>query len=120
MEENITYKDGHLRLKLDKIAQEDPEDPDDDKSDDDDKPDEESEDEESNDDEHSEEEEEDEDEDEHSDHESEEEHDDFHVLPVPKDGSLDRSIEKATRVAVAMVRTYLEDWSDNMAHYLKM
>ena len=117
MEENITYKDGHLRLKLDKIAQEDPEDPDDDKSDDDDKPDEESEDEESNDDEHS---EDDDDEDEHSGHESEEEHDDFHVLPVPKDGSLDRSIEKATRVAVAMVRTYLEDWSDNMAHYLKM
>jgi ABC-type Zn2+ transport system substrate-binding protein/surface adhesin len=115
MEENITYKDGHLRLKLDKIAR-DPEDPDDDKSDDDDKPDEESEDEESNDDEHSEE----EDEDEHSGHESEEENDDFHVLPAPKDGSLDRSIEKATRVALVMVRTYLEDWSDNMAHYLKM
>jgi hypothetical protein len=34
------------------------------------------------------------------------EHDeDFHVLPAPKDGTLDQAIEKATRVAVTMVRT---------------
>jgi hypothetical protein len=34
------------------------------------------------------------------------EHDeDFHVLPAPKDGTLDQAIEKATRVAVTIVRT---------------
>jgi ABC-type Zn2+ transport system substrate-binding protein/surface adhesin len=94
MEENISYMDGHLLLKLDKNV--------------DDKPDE-SNDDESHD-EHS--------EDEHSDHESDEEHEDFHVLPAPKDGTLDQAIEKATRVAVTMVRTYLDDFSENMAHYL--
>jgi ABC-type Zn2+ transport system substrate-binding protein/surface adhesin len=102
---------------LDKIAQV-PEDPDEDKPDDDDeKPDEEeSEDEESNDEDGD-----GDEDDEHSDHdESEEEHDDFHVLPAPKDGTLERSIEKATRVALVMVRTYLDDFSNNMAHYLKM
>merc|ERR1712079_981171 len=32
--------------------------------------------------------------------------DDFHVLPAPKDGTLDAAIEKATRVGVVMVRQY--------------
>merc|ERR1712223_1109820 len=31
---------------------------------------------------------------------------DFHVLPAPKDGTLDAAIEKATRVGVVMVRQY--------------
>jgi hypothetical protein len=44
--------------------------------------------------------------------------DDFHVLPPPKSGTLDQAIEKATRVTVTMVRTFLEDFSDNMGKYL--
>jgi len=51
------------------------------------------------------------------DHESDDE-DDFHVLPAPKDGTLDQAIEKATRVAVTMVRTYLDHFSENMGQYL--
>jgi hypothetical protein len=54
----------------------------------------------------------------HDDHESDSEHEDFHVLPAPKEGTLDRAIENATRVAVTMVRTYLDDFSENMGHYL--
>merc|ERR1712156_398930 len=36
---------------------------------------------------------------------------DFHVLPAPKDGTLDAAIEKATRVGVVMVRQYLDHFS---------
>jgi hypothetical protein len=39
---------------------------------------------------------------------------DFHVLPPPRSGTLDQAIEKATRVGVTMIRTYLEDFSENM------
>jgi len=44
-------------------------------------------------------------------------HDDFHVLPPPKDGTLDQAIEKATRVAVTMVRSYLNEFADSMSHH---
>jgi hypothetical protein len=40
---------------------------------------------------------------------------DFHVLPAPKSGTLGRAIEKATRVGVTMIRTFLEDFSENMS-----
>merc|ERR1711878_68859 len=44
---------------------------------------------------------------------------DFHVLPAPKDGTLDAAIEKATRVGVVMVRQYLEHFSSSMSHVLQ-
>ena len=40
---------------------------------------------------------------------------DFHVLPPPKDGTLDAAIEKATRAAVTMVRQQLENFSYSMS-----
>ena len=40
----------------------------------------------------------------------------FHVLPAPKEGTLDAAIEMATRAAVTMVRTQLENISYNMTH----
>merc|ERR1739845_223827 len=43
---------------------------------------------------------------------------DFHVLPAPKDGTLDAAIEKATRVGVVMVRQYLDHFSESMSHTL--
>jgi len=43
---------------------------------------------------------------------------DFHVLPAPKDGTLDAAIEKATRVGVVMVRQYLDHFSSSMSHAL--
>jgi len=43
---------------------------------------------------------------------------DFHVLPAPKDGTLDAAIEKATRVGVVMVRQYLDHFSESMSHAL--
>merc|ERR1712156_1351850 len=48
-------------------------------------------------------------------------HDDegFHVLPAPKDGTLDAAIEKATRVGVVMVRQYLDPSSSSMSHHLQ-
>ena len=42
----------------------------------------------------------------------------FHVLPAPKDGTLDAAIEKATRVGVVMVRQYLDHFSESMSHAL--
>jgi hypothetical protein len=50
--------------------------------------------------------------DDHSDEEPDEP--DFHVLPAPKNGSLDAAIEKATRVAVTMVRNQLNMFSEYM------
>jgi len=47
------------------------------------------------------------------------EDEDFHVLPAPKDGTLDAAIEKATRVGVVMVRQYLEHFSSSMSHVLQ-
>merc|ERR1712051_1130153 len=44
---------------------------------------------------------------------------DFHVLPAPKDGTLDAAIEKATRVGVVMVRQYLDNFASGMAHHLQ-
>merc|ERR1712038_2137809 len=44
---------------------------------------------------------------------------DFHVLPAPKDGTLDAAIEKATRVGVVMVRQYLDHFSSSMSHHLQ-
>jgi hypothetical protein len=90
-EDNVYVEDGHLLLRLDKNA-----DYDHDKSNDDD------------------------DDGEHSDDHDESDgdhHDDFHVLPAPKEGSLDRAIEKATRVAVTMVRTYLDEFAESMSHH---
>jgi len=49
----------------------------------------------------------------HSGDDSGDEHD-FHVLPPPKNGTLDASIEKATRVAVTMVRNQLNQFADYM------
>jgi uncharacterized RmlC-like cupin family protein len=43
---------------------------------------------------------------------------DFHVLPPPVPHSLDRAIETTTRVVTTIVRTYLDDWSENMSHHL--
>merc|ERR1712203_661419 len=57
------------------------------------------------------------DEDEHSGDDSHDE--DFHVLPAPKDGTLDAAIEKATRVGVVMVRQYLDHFSSSMSHHLQ-
>lgn len=54
---------------------------------------------------------------EHSDDDSHDD-DDFHVLPAPKDGTLDAAIEKATRVGVVMVRQYLDHFSESMSHAL--
>merc|ERR1712071_450268 len=54
---------------------------------------------------------------EHSDDDSHDD-DDFHVLPAPKDGTLDAAIEKATRVGVVMVRQYLDHFSESMSHTL--
>ena len=42
---------------------------------------------------------------------------DFHVLPPPKDGTLEQAIEKATRVAVTMVRSMLNEFADSMSHH---
>merc|ERR1712223_1809931 len=44
---------------------------------------------------------------------------DFHVLPAPKDGTLDAAIEKATRVGVVMVRQYLDHFASSMSHHLQ-
>merc|ERR1711974_465711 len=44
---------------------------------------------------------------------------DLHVLPAPKDGTLDAAIEKATRVGVVMVRQYLDHFSSSMSHHLQ-
>jgi len=54
-------------------------------------------------------------------HSGDDSHDDedFHVLPAPKDGTLDAAIEKATRVGVVMVRQYLEHFSSSMSHVLQ-
>ena len=57
------------------------------------------------------------DDDEHSGDDSHDE--DFHVLPAPKDGTLDAAIEKATRVGVVMVRQYLDHFSSSMSHHLQ-
>merc|ERR1711994_324116 len=57
------------------------------------------------------------DESDHSGHDSHE--DDFHVIDPPKDGTLDAAIEKATRVGVAMVKMQLDQFSENMSHYLQ-
>jgi hypothetical protein len=53
-------------------------------------------------------------------HGNDDHHDDedFHVLPAPKDGTLDAAIEKATRVGVVMVRQYLDHFSESMSHAL--
>jgi len=41
-----------------------------------------------------------------------------HDLPAPQEGTLDASIEKATRAAVTLVRDYLESFSQSVAeHY---
>ena len=40
---------------------------------------------------------------------------DFHVLPAPKDGTLDAAIEKATRAAVTLVRNKLENFAHTMS-----
>merc|ERR1712051_102877 len=55
------------------------------------------------------------------DHSGDDSHDDedFHVLPAPKDGTLDAAIEKATRVGVVMVRQYLDNFASGMAHVLQ-
>merc|ERR1712223_1408472 len=54
------------------------------------------------------------------DHSGDDSHDeDFHVLPAPKDGTLDAAIEKATRVGVVMVRQYLDHFSSSMSHHLQ-
>jgi len=58
------------------------------------------------------------DEDEHSGDDSHDD-EDFHVLPAPKDGTLDAAIEKATRVGVVMVRQYLDHFSSSMSHHLQ-
>merc|ERR1711953_651196 len=55
------------------------------------------------------------DDDEHSGDDSHDD-EDFHVLPAPKDGTLDAAIEKATRVGVVMVRQYLDHFSSSMSH----
>merc|ERR1712218_468079 len=53
-------------------------------------------------------------------HSGDDSHDeDFHVLPAPKDGTLDAAIEKATRVGVVMVRQYLDHFSSSMSHHLQ-
>merc|ERR1719510_721538 len=44
---------------------------------------------------------------------------DFHVIPPPKDGTLEASIEKATRVGVVMVREYLDYFSTSMGQHLQ-
>jgi len=58
------------------------------------------------------------DDDEHSGDDSHDD-EDFHVLPAPKDGTLDAAIEKATRVGVVMVRQYLDHFSSSMSHHLQ-
>jgi len=57
----------------------------------------------------------------HDDHSGDDSHhdEDFHVLPAPKDGTLDAAIEKATRVGVVMVRQYLDHFSSSMSHHLQ-
>merc|ERR1719510_2155891 len=44
---------------------------------------------------------------------------DFHVIPPPKDGTLEAAIEKATRVGVVMVREYLDYFSTSMGQHLQ-
>merc|ERR1711879_617894 len=44
---------------------------------------------------------------------------DFHVIPPPKDGTLEAAIEKATRVGVVVVRKYLDHFSTSMAQHLQ-
>jgi hypothetical protein len=44
--------------------------------------------------------------------------DPWHVLPPPPAESLDRAIEKSTRVLVTMVRQQLENFAENMSGHL--
>jgi len=41
------------------------------------------------------------------------------ILPEPMPGTLDKAIIDTTRVVVSMVRTQLENWSQDMARHLQ-
>lgn len=41
---------------------------------------------------------------------------DWQVLPPPKKGTLDATIEKSVRVGVKLARTALDSWSESMGH----